>query len=560
MQETIIIIGGLSAGPSAAAKARRLSENAKIILFEKTRYISYATCGIPYSLSGAIKDREKLMVVKPDLLTQRFNIDVRLEEEVLEIIPEEKKVRTSHGDYSYDKLVYATGSSPFIPPIKNLFEARNWSNCRTIEDFDKMMEDGVVSEKQSITVLGAGLIGMEVSENLIESGKQVNLVELAPQVLPPWDSKFADLAESVIKSHGVKVYKGTTISSIRLKGDEIYEVVLGNGEVLKTDYLIFGLGGRPNTQMLTSKGADHLPNGALLVNEKMETSLPDIYAAGDCVSIKNLITGKHDYFPMGTHSNKGGRTAGANAVGGNESFKGAYGTAIVKVFDYTLARTGMNPVTLEKAGIPYDSTLIVAGCSAGFYPGSKDMIIEIYYHKETGQLLGAEAFGEKGIDKRIDVYSTAIYAKLSVEDLPNLDLAYAPMYSPAKDAVIVSGFVAGNKRKKACDDISANGLESFMQLNSEVAYTLVDVRNPQEIATEGMIPYAVNLPLDQLRDRLSELPTDKPLITYCARGLRGYLAARILLNHGFGEVRNLSGGFKTWAQLNMPIVHEAVES
>ena len=422
MEETIIIVGGLSAGPSAAAKARRVNENAKILLFEKTEYISYATCGIPYSLSGTIKKRDKLLVVKPDLLRDRFNIDVHLNEPVVDILPEEHKIVTLKGEYNYTKLIYAAGAWPFVPPINNLSEAENWTNCRTIEEYDKIVADNVLTEKKDITVLGAGLIGVEVAENLNKIGKNVTIVELAPTVLSPWDSKFGNLAENVLKDNGIQVYTNTTVDDLKVEDGHIVEVRLSNGDVIPSDYLLMGIGGRPNTSMLASKGAETIRNGAIKVNAKMETNLPDIYAAGDCASIMNIQTGEHDYFPMGTHANKGGRAAGANAAGGEEHFKGAYRTAIVKVFDYTLARTGMNPRSLKMMNQDFESTLVVAPSTPGFYPNPKDMILEIYYNANTREILGAEIFGEKGIDKRIDVLSTAILGKLTVDDLPDLDL------------------------------------------------------------------------------------------------------------------------------------------
>ena len=313
MDETIIIIGGLSAGPSAAAKARRVNEKAKIILFEKTEYVSYATCGIPYSLSGTIKKRDKLLVVSADLLRDRFNIDVHLNEPVIDILPDEHKIRTADGEYQYTKLIYAVGAKPFVPPINGLDKTDDWSNCRTIEDYDKIVSDKVLSEKEHVTVLGAGLIGVEVAENLNKIGKKVTIVEMAPAVLAPWDSKFGHLAENVLKERGIDVFTNTTIEALNIESGKVAEVKLSSGDLIPCDYLLMGIGGRPNTRMLAEKGADTIRNGAIKVNAKMETSLPDIYAAGDCASIMNIQTGEHDYFPMGTHANKGGRAAGANA-------------------------------------------------------------------------------------------------------------------------------------------------------------------------------------------------------------------------------------------------------
>lgn len=553
MEDTIIIIGGLSAGPSAAAKARRVNEKANILLFEKTDYISYATCGIPYSLSGTIKKRDKLLVVKPELMRERFNIDVHLNEPVLEIFPEEHKIKTTEGEYRYTKLIYTAGASPFVPPIKNLDKTEDWTNCRTIEDYDKIVADKVLSEKQHITVLGAGLIGVEVAENLIKIGKKVTIVEMAPSVLSPWDSKFGNLAENVLKENGIDVFTNTTVENIRVDEGHIVEVTLSTGDTIPSDYILMGIGGRPNTALVASKGAETIRNGALKVNAKMETSLPDIYAAGDCASIMNIQTGEHDYFPMGTHANKGGRAAGANAAGGEEYFKGAYRTAIIKVFDFTMARTGLNARALKMMNHDYESTFIVAPATPGFYPDPKDMLLEIYYNPNTRQVLGAEIFGERGVDKRIDVLSTAILGKLTVDDLPNLDLAYAPPFSPAKDPVIVAGFVSGDKSKNKFREIGTENLLNLIRSKNPETYQLIDVRTPLELEKEGIIPNSVNIELDGLRDSLYKLDKNKTTIVYCARGLRGYVATMILQNHGFTNIHNLGGGFLAWKKLGMEI-------
>lgn len=560
MEETIIIIGGLSAGPSAAAKARRVNENARIILFEKTEFISYATCGIPYSLSGIIKNRDKLLIVKTDLLRERFNIDVRLREPVIDILPDQHKVITPEGSYKYTKLIYTAGASPFVPPIKNLNKSENWTNCRTIEEYDKIVKDRVTTEKKNITVLGAGLIGVEVAENLSMIGKKITLVEMAPSVLSPWDSKFGNMAENELIHHGIDVHTSTTIEELQVENGQITKVKLSNGSIVPCDYLLMGIGGRPNTSMLASKGAETIGNGALKVNAKMETNLPDIYAAGDCASIMNIQSGEHDYFPMGTHANKGGRAAGANAAGGEEHFKGAYRTAIVKVFDYTLARTGMNPRALKMMNQDFESTLIIAPSTPGFYPNPKDIIMEIYYNQNTRVILGAEIFGEKGVDKRIDVISTAILGNLTVDDLPNLDLAYAPPFSPAKDPVIVAGFVSGNKDKNKFHEIAVDDLSIVIRSNEKEKYQIIDVRTPIELERQGMIESAINIELDLLRGSLNKLDREKPTVVYCARGLRGYVATMILENNGFKKLYNLGGGFNTWEKLGMEIKSYSTEN
>ncbi len=553
MEETIIIVGGLSAGPSAAAKARRVNERAKILLFEKTDYISYATCGIPYSLSGKIDQRDELMVVEPELMRDRFNIDLHLNEPVIGIFPEEHQILTPKGRYKYTKLIYATGAAPFIPPIKNLEFTEDWTNCRTIEDYDKIIADRVLTEKKNITVLGAGLIGIEVAENLSKIGKKVTLIELAPSVLSQWDSKFGNLAENVLQENGIDVFTNTTIDEIGIDGKHIREVKLSDGTNIPCDYMLMGIGGKPNTALLASKGAETIRNGAIKVNAKMETSLPDIYAAGDCASIMNIQTGEHDYFPMGTHANKGGRVAGANAAGGDEHFKGAYKTAIVKVFDYTLARTGLNGRALKMLGHDFETTFIVAPSTPRFYPDSRDMFLEVYYNSNTREILGAEIFGENGVDKRIDVLSTAIFGKLTVDELSDLDLAYAPPFSPAKDPVIVAGFVSGNKEKNRFKELSADDMATILRNKDKDKYQVIDVRQPVELEEKGMIESAINIELDKLRDHLHLIDNSKSIIIYCARGLRAYVAIMILQNYGFKSLYNLGGGFNTWEKLGMEV-------
>ncbi len=547
-QQRIVIIGGLSAGPSAAAKARRENEDAHIIMFEKGPDISYATCGIPYALSGVIENRKKLIVVKSDLLRDRFNIDVRINEEVTSIDTQAKTIATNSGVYGYDKLIYTAGASSNVPPIKNLAAANNWSTCRTLADFDKIMKDGIASDAKHITVLGGGLIGVEVAENLREAGKNVTLIEGGSKILPMWGDKFSFMAKKEMETKGVEVITGTFVSELELENGMATHVVISEDKKIKTDMVIVSTGIRPRTQMLLDQGAEHLPNGALKVNERMETTIPDVYAAGDCAAIKNVQTGEHDYFPLGTHSNKGGRTAGANAVGRNETFKGAYKTSIVKVFDYTLARTGLGVDYMVKNNIPFKTSLTIAGATPGYYPGQKDLITELYYAPETGKVLGAELIGEHGVDKRVDVLSTAIYANLTIEDLSQIDLAYAPPFSPAKDPVVVSGFVAANFNKsKNLSEIGVTELSDHLQNAEAENYQLLDVRTEREFS-RGAISGAINIDLNHLRGQLDTLNKDLPIYVYCQRGLRGYLASLILMHNGFTDVINLSGGYLLWAK------------
>ncbi len=545
----IIVIGGLSAGPSAAAKARREDEDAEIILFEKTENISYATCGIPYAFSGKIKTREKLIVVKPDLLRSRFNIDVHLNEPVISIDPEKQEVITDKGTYQYHKLVYATGGSAIIPPIKNLESCDLWTTCKTLEDYDKIIKDKVLEDKESIAIIGAGLIGIETAENLIKAGKTVHIIERGNDVLSIFSPMYSRMIRKVLNSSGINVHLNTTATELNLKDNEL---ILDNGTIIPAEYLIIGIGVTPNTKMLKEKGAKTSPNGALVVDEHMQTSLPNIYSAGDCVVLNNLITDNLQYFPMGTHSNKGGRTAGLNISSRKEhrTFKGAYGTGIVKVFDYTAGRTGLTPHLTQN--FPYKASLIVAKSNPGFYPDGADVFVTLYYEEDSLRIVGAEVFGKIGIDKRIDVLATAIYAKLTIEDLPNLDLAYAPPFSPAKDPIIVAAYAGENEMMSKFSTILP--LELNDMIRSKESFQLIDVRNPDEIVKEGKIENAINIPLDDLRGRIGELDKQHPVYIYCAKGLRGYIASKILEHNHFEKVTNISGGFNVWNMLGLPIV------
>lgn len=544
----IIVVGGLSAGPSAAAKARRENENAEIILFEKSANISYATCGIPYALSGVIDSRDKLMVVKSSLLEKRFNIDVRLEEEVLNIDTKNKVVISSNGKYDYDKLMFATGASSIVPPIKNIEHVDNWSTCRSLTDFDKIVEEGMIDGTKRITVVGAGLIGVEVAENLAKAGKEVTLIEGANTVLPMWGEKFGLMAAKELVTRGVRVISALSVKAFHGDCRKAKQIELSNGDRIDTDFVVLSVGIKPNTKLLTEQGAKHLGNGALLVNENMETSIKDVYAAGDNVAIKNLMDNTYDYFPLGTHSNKGGRTAGANLVGKNISLLGAYKTAIIKVFDYTLARTGMNAKLLADKKIKYKRVLSVVGATPSYYPNAKDLIIELFYDPETKKVLGAELIGKYGVDKRVDVLSTAIYAGLTINDLTQLDLAYAPPFSPAKDPVVVSGHLAENEDMNKVQQIDVLALKAFIE-NPKQPYTLLDVRDTEEL-TEGLLPNATHIPLDELRGRLDELKDiQKPIFVYCAKGKRGYLASLIFKHNNFNQVFNLAGGYLLWSMV-----------
>ena len=541
----VIVIGGLSAGPSAAAKARREDEDAQILLFEKTANISYATCGIPYAISGVIDTREKLLVTDVENLQNRFKIDVHVDEEVLSVQHDAKIVQTTKGVYAYDTLIYATGARPVVPNIENLPGATNWSTCRSLSDFDKIKEEALQENIEHITVMGAGLIGIEVAENLVHFGKKVTILEGGLQILPMWQPKFSYFAERVLKDKGIEIIKNRFAKKVVVASGQITHIDLGEAGQLATDYLILSVGIKPNTEMLQALGAEVLGNGALVVDKNMQTSLRGIYAAGDNASIRNLLTNEHDYFPLGTHSNKGGRAAGYNAVTNNQGLglNGGYKTAIVKIFDFTLARTGLGPKDLQTANIPFKRSLTIAGSTPGYYPNQKEILIETYYHANNHTLLGAELFGEHGVDKRVDVLSTAIYAKLKMEDLPQLDLAYAPPYAPAKDPVIVNGYVASNQLFGNYQEMSVEELHASILQGDDLQ--IIDLRTPKERLNDA-IPGSINIPLDELREQIKQLDATKNTVVYCQKGMRGYIGYKILKHHGFHFLHNLAGGMKVW--------------
>ena len=551
----IIIIGGLSAGPSATAKARREDEAAEIILFEKGANISYATCGMPYAFSGVIENRSDLIVVDEALMKNRFNIDVKINEEIIKIDSEKKIVYSKYRDYSYDKLVFATGATSIVPLIKNINSATNWSTCRSMIDFDKIMKEGLASSSKHITVIGAGLIGVEVAENLRKAGKEVTLIEGDNQILTMWQQKFGNFAETILKSEGIQVLTSSIVSEFELgEVGKITGVKIEGKEVIKTDFVIISVGIKPNTGLLLQNGAKHIKNGALIVNEYMETSLKDVYAAGDNVSIKNLQTKEFDYFPLGTHSNKAGRAAGANSVGKKIVFKGAYKTAIIKVFNSTLARTGLNPTYLKEHNIPFKTVLTVVGSTPSYYPNPKDLFTELYYNPQTEEILGAELFGEVGVDKRVDVLSTAIYAKLKITDLSQLDLAYAPPFSPAKDPVVVTSFVAENMLENNGDQISAEELELIVNGENISDFLLIDTRTVEEFM-QGTVPNAINIPTDEIRNHIDFIKKEnKPIILICRRGVRAYIAQLILKHNNINNVLNLAGGMKVWTLFSDKVI------
>lgn len=541
----VIIIGAVAGGASAAARLRRLDENAEIILLEKGEHISFANCGLPYYIGEIIKEKDKLLVQTPEKMRERFRIDVRVNSEAVKIDPKNKTVsildKTENKVYTetYDKLVLSPGAEPVRPRLagidsKRIFTLRNIPDTYRIKDYvDKM------NPKRAV-VVGAGFIGLEVAENLHRRGVKVTVVELADHVIGPLDYDMAALVHQHMKSKEVEFYLKDAVEAFE-DDDACIAVKLSSGRTLKADMVIMGIGVKPEAKLAAEAGLAIGKTGGIHVNEYLQTSNADIYAVGDAIEVRDFVSGNEALIPLAGPANKQGRIAANNICGLQEKFKGTQGTSIVKIFDITVAVTGNNERMLKKNGMEYEKSFTHSASHAGYYPGAIPMSIKLLFQKDTGKLLGAQIVGYEGVDKRMDVLSTAMRAGMTVYDLEKLELSYAPPYSSAKDPVNIAGFTASNILKGDCrifhwDEIGSIGAETGL---------LLDVRAPEEFRL-GTIKGAVNIPLDELRNRLSELPTDKEINIFCQVGLRGYLACRILMQKGYKKVRNLSGGYKTY--------------
>ena len=540
----LVIIGGVAGGASAAARARRLSEDAEIVLIERGPDVSFANCGLPYYLGGVIADRAKLLVTTPERLRSRFRIDVRTLSTAVQIDPANKTVRIrelSGGreyDQPYDKLILAPGASPIRPPLQGI-DLPGIFTLRNLHDVDQIHSRLHAGVRQAV-VVGAGFIGLELVENLVHRGISTTLVELADQVLPPLDPEMTTPIVETLKAHGVEILTGEAAAAFRATADGL-AVQLKSGRELTGQLVVLGVGVRPENALAVEAGLEVGARGGIRVNEFLQTSAPDIYAVGDAIETTDFVLGGPAQVPLAGPANRQGRIAADNVFGRQSKYRGTQGTAVLGVFGRTAAMTGASAKTLRRLERPFHAVYVHPTDHAGYYPGAEQMTLKVLFEPGTGRLLGAQGVGGSGVDKRIDVLAIALQARLTVFDLEEVELAYAPQYGSAKDPVNMAGFVAAGWLRGDHPQID---VPSLLAMPDDARPLVLDVRTPEEFAA-GHIRNAVNVPVDELRSRLAELPKGRPIVAYCQVGQRGYLATRILRQSGKDAV-NLSGGYRTY--------------
>lgn len=547
-----VIVGGVAGGATAAARIRRNTEQAEIILFEKGEHISYANCGLPYYIGGVIEERERLFVQTPEAFGRRFNIDVRVNSEVVGICPDKKSVsvRTSDGrEYteSYDKLLLSPGATPVRPPLPGI-DSEGIFTLRSVADTDRIKEHILRHHVRHAVIVGGGFIGLEMAENIHRTGAQVTVVEMANQVMTPIDFSMASIVHQHLQEKGVQLYLDQKVESFT-RHDGMLRVHFQSGIKLDADFVLLSIGVRAQTQLAKDAGLKLGEMQGIYVNEYLQTSDEHIYAVGDAIEYPHPITGKPWLNFLAGPANRQARIVADNMVFNNiQTYEGSVGTSIAKVFDLTVASTGLPAKRLKQMNIPYLSSTIHSGSHAGYYPESLQMDIKITFSPDGGRLYGAQIVGYDGVDKRIDQYAMAIKNGYTVERLTNLEHAYAPPFSSAKDPVAISGYVAGNI---LCGKMTPLYWRELQDADLSKVM-LVDVRTPEESALSA-VPGAVNIPLDDLRERMGEIPKDRPIYLFCEVGLRGYLASNILKGHGYKDVRNLIGGLKTYKAATSPV-------
>lgn len=540
----LLIVGGVAGGASAAARARRLAEDAEIILFERGPDVSFANCGLPYYVGGEIADRKKLLVTTPELLRSRFKLDVRVRSSVEAIDRRAKRVHVRdlatgrEYDETYDKLILAPGAAPLRPPLPGI-DLPGVFTLRNLQDVDRIKER-VDQGVQRAIVVGAGFIGLELVENFVKRGIQTTVVELQDQVLPPFDQEMTTPVVSVLREKGVTVQLGESAEGFEADGSGLI-VRLKSGGHLSAQLVVLGIGVRPESPLASKAGLAVGPRGGIQVNARLQTSDPDIFAVGDAIETRDFISGDAAQVPLAGPANRQGRIAADNIFGRETKYRGTQGTAIVGLFRLTAAMTGSSEKALRRAQRPFRKVYVHPAHHAGYYPGAEPMTLKVLCDPGTGQILGAQAVGGAGVDKRIDVLAVAIQARMTVFDLEEMELAYAPQFGSAKDPVNMAGFVAGGLLR---GDHPQVDVESVLAAPADQRPFLLDVRTAQEFAA-GAIPGAVNVPIDELRARLAELPRDRQIAAYCQVGQRGYVATRILRQNGFAAA-NIGGGYKTY--------------
>lgn len=537
----VVIIGGVAGGASAATRIRRLDEEAEIIIYEKSGYVSYANCGLPYYIGDVITDEAKLSVQDAAGLLRRYNIWAKVKHEVIKIYPDRKVVKvknlTNNKEFeqTYDKLVIATGAKPIKPNIPGV-DLPEVFTLRNVEDTFAIKQYVNTHNVNNIAIIGGGFIGIELAENLANIGKNITIYEMSAQLLSLLDRDMAAFVHATLREHNVTIKLKTEVSAIEKSANQL--IVKTECEVLPFDMVVLAIGVIPDTTLVNNLGINKGIKGSIVVNDKMETEIKDIYAVGDAVQVKHYITGKPTLIPLAGPANKQGRIAADNICGLDAHYNGSQGTSIIKIFDKVITATGLNETMAKRGGYNAESIVLSPISKAGYYPGSKAMTMKITFDKKSHHILGAQIFGMDGVDKRIDVIATAIRAKLKATDLPDLELAYAPPFSLPKDPVNLAGFIIENVLTGKVNQVN---YQELMTLPKDGSVTFLDVRSEFEFA-RGSAEAFINLPLDNLRRKINELPKDKKVIVMCQSGLRSYLATRILKQHGF-DAYNFVGGY-----------------
>ena len=537
----VLIVGGVAGGASTAARLRRLDENLEIIMFERGEYVSFANCGLPYHIGGVIQNRESLLIQTPESLKARFNLDVRVNSEVVGVNGKDKKVKvkTKNGEEyeeNFDFLVLAPGAKSILPVVKGI-ENKKIFTLRNINDMDKIKAEIKNYNVKKATVVGGGYVGIETAENLKHLGIDTTLIEAVPHILASFDSEISNILEYELINNGINLLTSEKVIEFQEDKDEVI-IKLESGKSVAADMVILSIGVNPDTKFLQNSGINLGERGHILVSEKLETNIDGVYALGDSIIVKNYITNQDVAIPLAGPANRQGRIVAGNIVGRNEKYKGSLGTAIIKIFELTGASTGLNERSLKQLNIPYEKVYLHPNNHATYYPGATAISIKALYNKENRQILGAQAVGISGVDKFIDVIATSIKFKATIDDLTELELAYAPPFLSAKSPANMLGFIGQNIEDNLLEQVFMKDLENY----NEKETIILDVREKLELIS-GKLNDSINIPLSELRKRYTELPKDKEIWTYCAVGLRGYIASRFLTQKGY-KVKNLAGGIK----------------